>query len=259
MRADTVTASYPLRGAIGFLTRIPVRTPTAPDLGAAIAWFPAVGAGIGLLTGAVVAASGQILPMTVAAVLGVLAGLLITGAFHEDGLADVFDAFAGGWTRDERLNILDDPRHGTYGVAALSGSIILRVACIASLSPMTALAAMVAAHTLGRGAAVVSMSVAPVARGQGLGADYVAGLRPGRVIAAVLSAMVIAVLVLGWWAPIVIAVSVVPVMVVVLIARKKIGGLSGDVLGTIEQVAEMAVLVGIAALAQHHELWYLAR
>jgi adenosylcobinamide-GDP ribazoletransferase len=241
------------------LTRIPVRTPSAPDLGAAIAWFPTVGAGIGLLTGSVVAASGQILPMTVAAALGVLAGLLITGAFHEDGLADVCDAFAGGWSRDERLKILDDPRHGTYGVAALSGSIIIRVACIATLTPITALAAMVAAHALGRGAAVACMPLAPVARGEGLGADYLAGLRPTRVVAAVVSAMVIAGLVLGWWTPIVIAVIIAPVTVVMLIARNKIGGLSGDVLGTIEQVAEIAVLVCIAALAQHHELWYLGR
>jgi adenosylcobinamide-GDP ribazoletransferase len=250
---------YPLRGAIGFLTRIPMRTPTAPDLGAAIAWFPAVGAGIGLMTGAIVAASGQILPMTVAAVIGVAAGLLITGAFHEDGLADVSDAFAGGWTRQERLEILDDPRHGTYGVAALTCSIILRVACIASLTPMTALAALVAAHTLGRGAAVASMPIGPVARGEGLGAEYLAGLRSLRVVAAIVSALAIAGLALGWWMPIVVAVIIPVVAVVMMLARTKIGGISGDVLGTIEQVAEIAALVCIAALARHHHLWFLTR
>ena len=120
--------------------------------------------------------------MPVAAAVAVLFGVLLTGAFHEDGLADTADAVAGGWTVERRLEILKDPRHGSYGVAALSGSIVLRIVAVASLGPAAAFAGLVAAHTLGRGAAVVTMGVAPVARADGLGADYAraVGPRPGR-------------------------------------------------------------------------------
>ena len=73
----------------------------------------------------------------------------VTGAFHEDGLADTADAIAGGWTVERRLEILKDPRHGSYGVAALSGSIVLRIVAVATLGPAAAFAGLVAAHTLG--------------------------------------------------------------------------------------------------------------
>ena len=120
------------------------------------------------------------MPTSVAAAVGVLVGVLVTGAFHEDGLADTADAFAGGWTVERRFEILKDPRHGTYGVAALCGSIVLRVVAVATLGPAAAFAGLVAAHTLGRGAAVAAMGAVPVARPDGLGADYARSVGRGR-------------------------------------------------------------------------------
>jgi adenosylcobinamide-GDP ribazoletransferase len=248
--------AYGLRGALQFLTRIPAPTPTAPRLDAAVAWFPAVGALIGGITGAVVAAAAQALPMSLAAALGVLAGVLVTGAFHEDGLADVADAFAGGWNTADRLRILNDPRHGTYGVAALSGSILIRVLAVASVAPATAVAALIAAHSLARATAVGAMATGRVARGEGLGADYVSKLRTWRVVVAVLSGLLIGTAVIGWW---VLAASLAAASVaglVVVLARRKIGGISGDVLGAIEQLAEIAVLLVVVGLATHHRLWW---
>ena len=238
-----------LRGAVQFLTRIPIRTATAPDLGAAVAWFPIVGAGIGLVCGLVVAALSFVVPMSVAAALGVLAGILVTGAFHEDGLADVADAFAGGWTREERLRILDDPRHGTYGVAALAGSIVARIACVATLTPAVAVGGLVAAHCLGRATAVAAMSWAPRASGSGLGAEYIAASSRRRRVIAVLVACAVALVAIGWWALPAAALAAVCAALVVVLAIRRIGGLSGDVLGAIEQVAETAVLVVVAAAA----------
>ena len=138
-----------------------------------------------------------------------LAGVLITGAFHEDGLADTADAIAGGWTRERRLEILKDPRHGSYGVAALCGSIVLRVLAVASLGPAAAVGGLVAAHALGRGAAVVTMGVVPVARPDGLGAEYARSVGAGRAAAAGVVAAAIAVAATGWWAgPLVLAAAV---------------------------------------------------
>ncbi len=159
-------------GAAQFLTRVPIPTRAAPDLAAAVVWFPVVGGLIGAAVGAVAAGLGEVVPVPVAAAVAVLFGIAITGAFHEDGLADTADALAGGWTREQRLEILADPRHGSYGVAALCGSIVVRVVAVASLAPAAAFAGLVAAHALGRGSAVVTMGIAPLAKADGLGAGY---------------------------------------------------------------------------------------
>ena len=121
--------------AVQFLTRIPVRTARAADLAAAVLWFPIVGALVGAAVGGTAAGLGELVPAAVAATVAVLLGVLITGAFHEDGLADTADAFAGGWTVERRLEILRDPRHGSYGVAALCGSIVLRVVAVGVARP----------------------------------------------------------------------------------------------------------------------------
>ncbi len=248
--------AYAVRGAIQFLTRIPAPTPSAGRLDAAVAWFPLVGALVGTVIGAVVMATSQLVPMSIAAALGVLMGVLLTGAFHEDGLADIADAFAGGWSVEQRLEILKDPRHGSYGVAALSGSIIIRILAVAALAPAVAVAGLIAAHTLGRVVAVASMRTGPLARAEGLGARYVSTVSIGRIVVAVISGLVISTVVIGWWVMPAILVAAVPAGAVIALARRRIGGLSGDVLGAIEQVAEIAVLITVVALAGHHELWW---
>ena len=120
-------------GAVQFLTRIPVRTRAAVPHDRVLPWLPFVGALIGALVGGVAAGLAELVPTAVAAAVAVAVGLLVTGAFHEDGLADVADAFGGGTTRERRFEILKDPRHGTYGVAALCSSVVLRVVGAASI------------------------------------------------------------------------------------------------------------------------------
>ncbi len=147
----TGRAGSPLGNALGaaqFLTRVPIRLGTPPTIAACVPWFPLIGALIGLVVGGVAAGLMEVVPASVAAVVAVLAGVMITGAFHEDGLADTADAM-GGWTPEQRRQILKDSRHGSYGVAALCGSIVLRVVCVASMGPAVAFGGLVAAHTLG--------------------------------------------------------------------------------------------------------------
>jgi adenosylcobinamide-GDP ribazoletransferase len=234
--------------AVRFLTRIPIGSGAADHPADAVVWFPVVGGLIGSLVGGVAAGLGEVAPAAVAAAVAVLVGVAVTGAFHEDGLADTADAL-GGWTRERRLEILDDPRHGSYGVAALCGSIVLRIVAVAALGPSDAFTGLVAAHALGRGVAVTAMGIVPLAKPDGLGADYARSVTIRRGLLAGGLAIVIAAVATGWWAGPLAAAAVAGAALVAFLAWRTIGGITGDVLGAIEQVAECAVLVTVTALA----------
>lgn len=242
-------------GAVQFLTRIPIRLRAAPDLAKAVPWFPVVGALIGATIGGVAAGLAELTSPAVAATVAVLFGIIITGAFHEDGLADTADAM-GGWTPERRREILKDSRHGSYGVAAMCGTIVLRIACIAALTPAAAFAALIAAHTLGRGAAVGVMGFTPPVATDGLGADSTRSLTRSRAVIGVAGALAITTLATGWWVGPFTAAALISAVVVAAVARRAFGGVSGDILGAVEQVAECAVLVVATGLASRHSLWW---
>ena len=246
-----------LLAAIQFLTRIPIRLRRAPDVAASVPWFPVVGVLVGAMVGGVAGGLWHLVPPLVAGAIGVVVGLLITGAFHEDGLADVADAFGGGWTVERRLEILKDSRHGSYGVAALCGSIVVRIVCLGSLpGPAAMFASAIAAHTVARGAAVGLMGFAPMATNAGLGVDYGQSTTPRRAIIAVAGSLALGAVAVGWWVGPLALVMIVSIVGVRWLAMRKIGGISGDVLGTCEQVAECLGLVVLAGLATHHQLWW---
>lgn len=255
-RARGLSPVGPL-AALQFLTRIPIRLRAAPSMVGMIAWFPLAGAVIGALAGAVGAASAEVTPPLVAGALAVTIGLLVTGAFHEDGLGDVADAFGGGTTVERRLEIMKDSRHGTYGVAAIGASILVRVAALGSLPGTAAVfAGAVAAHVMARTAAVWLMAAVPLAGHAGLGADYGRSTTGGRAGLAGLLGTALTALAVGWWVAPLIAAGAASAVAVGLLARRKIGGISGDVLGACEQVAECACLVVVSGLALHHQLWW---
>jgi adenosylcobinamide-GDP ribazoletransferase len=184
-------------------------------------------------------------------------GLLITGAFHEDGLADVADAFGGGWTIERRLEILKDSRHGSYGVAALCSSMVVRVLCLGSLpGPAAMFGAAVSAHVIGRVAAVGLMGVAPLATHRGLGADYGQAATRTRTIVGMLSGIAFGAVAVGWWVAPLAGAAIVSIVAVRWLAMRKIGGISGDVLGACEQVAECLCLVILTGLATRYQLWW---
>jgi adenosylcobinamide-GDP ribazoletransferase len=245
-----------LLGAIQFLTRIPVRSaaPATPDR--TVPWIPVVGGMIGLVVGLAAGGLAELVPVTVAAAVAVLFGVLLTGAFHEDGLADVADAFAGGWSPDERMGILKDPLHGTYGVAALTGSIVVRIASLATMTPAAAVGGAVAAHALGRAAAVGAMVAVRPAAADGLGADAANAVDRGRAVVGVAGGVTIAALATGWWVGPLVAAAAAAGVAVAALAVRKIGGITGDVLGAVEQVVECTVLVVVTGLASRHQIWW---
>jgi adenosylcobinamide-GDP ribazoletransferase len=243
-------------GALQFLTRIPIRLRTAPDLTASIAWFPFVGALIGLILAGFTALGALVLPMPVMAGVTVLAGVLLTGAFHEDGLADAADAIGGGWDREQRIRILKDPLHGSYGVAAMSGSIVIRILCLGALSPAVAVAGLIASHTLGRTASIASMKIWPTASTGGLGADYVRAARTGPILLGVTVGIAISALVLGWWIGPAVLAAAIAAAIMGFISWRALGGVTGDILGAIEQVVEIAVLLVVVAIGTRYNPYW---
>jgi len=239
-----------LLAALQFLTRVPIRLKKEPSLNATVAWFPLAGAIIGAAVGGVASGLWHVVPPLVAGAVGVAVGLLITGAFHEDGLGDIADAFGGGWTVERRLEILKDSRQGTYGVAAICTSIVIRVVSMGSLpGPWAMFTGAVAAHTMGRVAAVGMAGTMKLATHSGLGADYGRSTTRLRAAVSVLGGTALTAAVVGWWALPLAAASLVAVVATGTLAKRKIGGISGDVLGATEQVAEILCLVVLTAQA----------
>lgn len=197
----------------------------------------------------------ELVPPALAAAIAVLAGVAITGAFHEDGLADLADA-SGGWTVEQRREILKDSRLGTYGVAAVVGSIALRIVCVATLTPAAAVAGLVAAHTLGRGSAVGVMGADAEPAPAGLGADYTQSVSRHRAGVGVAAALAIAGFATGWWVGPTAVAAAAAAIVVARFARRSIGAITGDALGAIEQVAECLVLVVVSGIAARHTVWW---
>jgi adenosylcobinamide-GDP ribazoletransferase len=239
-----------LRAAISFLTRLPVgnRMPSPEVLRAAPALFPIIGGAIGAFLGAFyfVLISCHIANF-VAAALTVGASAMVTGALHEDGLADTADGFGGGRDVSAKLEIMRDSRIGTYGAVALLVWFFAKVGAIATLPIETVIPILAAAYAMGRGALPVLSFLLPYARADGLAAT--AGRPTLRtVFVAIATSVVIAVLALGvTGALITSAVVAAGAAVISLLAMHQIGGQTGDVLGATEQIAETAAIVVLAS------------
>ena len=241
-----------LLAALQFLTRVPIKLRREPSLPTTVAWFPVAGTVIGAAVGGTAAGMWHLTSPLVAATVAVTLGLLITGAFHEDGLGDMADAFGGGWTIERRLEILKDSRHGTYGVAAICASIVVRIVSLGALpGPLDMFTAAVAAHTMARVAAVAMAGSMRLATNTGLGADYGRSSTPLRAGVGCAAGIAITTLAVGWWAAPLLVCAAVAATGTGLLARRKIGGISGDVLGAAEQVAECLCLVVLSGLALH--------
>lgn len=233
--------------AVGLLTRWPVDTGDAPARGAAAAWaYPLVGAAIALLLG--VAAwlfLGLGVPASVTAALILGIGMIVTGAMHEDGLADSADGLWGALDRDRRLKIMQDSRIGTYGVLALSLGILIRWGALSMiLAAGSYLPALIVTGMLSRSIMVAAMHLAPHARPDGLSASVG---RPSRSTALLaMGIALLAALILTGFLALAIAIwAGLAVYVFTRIAQAKIGGQTGDILGAAQQIAEMVILIVI--------------
>lgn len=230
--------------AIGLLTRlpVPVRMETAKERGARAAWaFPLAGLIVGgIAAGLLVGLTWLGLSDSLSTALALTAMIMITGAMHEDGLADCADGFWGAWDRERRLEIMHDSRIGAYGVLAIVLALLLRwqgLTEIASWPLMLPALAM-----LSRAAMVALWAALPPARQDGLARSI--GQPTGATAAIALGvALVGAWLLIGPYAGLAMGAMIAGTLGVGAVALHKIGGQTGDVLGATQQLSEIAMLL----------------
>ena len=219
------------RIALSFLTRLPGgRHPDGPsELSGALSWFPPVGALVGLISGIVYFGLTNVVSNEIAAVGAIAVGAVVTGGFHEDGLADSADSF-GGYDRERRLQIMVDSRIGTFGTLALVLATAAKIFALAETEPLNGALALVIAHSLARAGSLFPMVSGPVARTEGLAGS--AGDVPTRAVMVAVGFLLAA----GVVGPATAAsaVGVVATAAIGLtVARRHLGGVTGDVLGAV--------------------------
>jgi adenosylcobinamide-GDP ribazoletransferase len=248
-------AARDIRANLAFFTRLPLanREAAAPDWGR-VAWAAPLAGAIAGSMGALALAAAQALalPPLVAATLAVAALALTTGALHEDGLADVADGFGGGTTRDAKLAIMRDSRIGAFGAVALILALLLRVEALAALLRQgegEAIAALVLAGAAARACALAPLARLAPARADGAGAS--AGrLDSSVMVAAAISAVAVA------FATGLARLGVVEALFscalaaasawgICALAKRQIGGQTGDVAGAAAQLGEISALCAL--------------
>ena len=236
--------------ALGILSRLPVKVnqEAALERGAASAWaYPLAGAVIGFLgalSGWVTALLG--LPNIAVAAVALVTLIMTSGAMHEDGLADTFDGFWGGYTTERRLEIMKDSAVGTYGVLALVVSVLLRFGLILIITNAENLWALIAVGALSRAPMAILMAKMEPARNNGL-SNGVGRPRIETALLGGLVAVVIGFVFIGGALMHGVFLTGLAVGALVYVAQQKIGGQTGDVLGASQQFAEIAFLAAIVA------------
>jgi adenosylcobinamide-GDP ribazoletransferase len=240
--------------ALQFLTRVPV--PSNPRF--EMAWitrsaryYPLVGQLIGALCAGVLLVAAKVWPGWTPALLAMAVGVLATGAFHEDGLADTADGLGGGQDRAQRLAIMKDSRIGSYGAIALGLCLALKVSALAGFTPAVAAWLLLAAHGAGRAAAVVAMYFLRHVSDPAT-AKYkptAEGVHAGEVLFAVLVALWPLAFLAPVQAVLAVAGGALFALLLALTARRLVGGYTGDVLGAIEQMFELGFLLAAGAAA----------
>lgn len=242
--------------ALQFFTRIPIPRWVGfePDwLQHSVRYFPAVGWVVALLTAAVYALSSLLWPQAVAVLLSTIAGIYLTGAFHEDGFADVCDGFGGGLTRQRVLEIMVDSRVGAYGAIGIALLLALKCMLLSSLPAAGVVIALLLAHPLSRLLSTALIWRMDYAKTEGKAKPLAQQMSSNELmIAAITVALpVVIALALGWiaWQAL-LAGTLCAALATVFLARKfvqRIGGYTGDCLGAVQQVAEVAFYLGLLA------------
>jgi len=244
-----------LLAAVAFLTRVPVPL-SAPLDGAAVGrsslFFPVVGLLLGTVQAGAALLLLQRLPDPIVAVLVVAIGVLLTGALHLDGLADTADGLGGGRSREHALEIMRDHSVGTYGAAAVTLAIALKIVALSSVTTLgdAGLRWMILAPGLGRLAPVALGRVLPYARpGGGLGLAMTGGGAGDLELGGAAATALLAAGLLGGWNGVgAVAIAAAVVIVFGALCRRRLGGVTGDTLGASVELVEAAVLVAAVAL-----------
>lgn len=249
--------------AVGFFTRIPV--PSFPDfveeeLNHAAKYFPLVGILVGLVAAVTFYVASLLLPHSLAVMVSMAASIYLTGAFHEDGLADSADGLGGGWDRERILTIMQDSRLGTYGAIALFLMLFAKFQTLNTMHPVVISVALICAHALSRLAAVWVMYYANYVKFAGKSkplATTLSGLELGlaNLFGLLPFVLVLTLLILSnhTWQVVVLLIlmTALPVWCVwwwwLAKIKRWIGGYTGDTLGAMQQMTELMFYLGVLA------------
>jgi adenosylcobinamide-GDP ribazoletransferase len=234
-----------------FLTRLPLRQGAgagSEDLARAAPLFPLVGAGVGAVVGGAAIGLAEILPALIAGLLAVALELALTGAIHADGLADSADGL-GGRDRERSLAIMRDHTLGSYGASALALDLAVKAAALGSLGETGALGAVVAAMALSRAAPLPLGWLLGYARPGGGSGRLLAGqMGAASALAGAALALLLAGAAAGLPALALLAIGAIVTAAVGSLAQRRLGGVTGDVMGAAIELSATAALVVAVAL-----------
>ncbi|MEO0690587.1 MAG: adenosylcobinamide-GDP ribazoletransferase [Pseudomonadota bacterium] len=235
-----------------FLTRIPLPTMdlSEEDFAKAPAFYPLVGLLIGGIGAAGYAAGYWVEGPAIGALLALGATLLATGAFHEDGLADLFDGL-GAYTKERTLEVMRDSRLGTFGAVALFVVLGLKIASLSTLPMLIALAAIPLAHGLSRMSAVVVIATSRYSRSEGTAKPVAKGISKSALFIGLLTSVAALAAFGFWFSPDLVLVSLLGLAIGHILTRllfeRKLGGYTGDCLGAVQQVSELGIYLALTA------------
>ena len=249
--------------ALGFFTRIPVPSFAdfqESDLNHSAKYFPLIGIIVGLVGAASFFLSVQFFPQTIAVLISIASTIYLTGAFHEDGLADSADGLGGGWDKERILTIMQDSRLGTYGAVAIFMMLLVKFQTLNAMHGILIPAALVCAHSLSRLNAVWLMHTLSYVKFNGKakplateikGIDFVVA----HVFGLFPSIGVLIYMMVNHYTPRLIVELLLMTLIPMLLSwlwwrhkiRKWLGGYTGDTLGAMQQIAELAFYLGVLA------------
>jgi adenosylcobinamide-GDP ribazoletransferase len=243
--------------ALQFLTRLPVPralNSSETDIGKAAAFFPLIGVIVGGVAALAFVVLQRVLPLPASVLFAIFLAAFLTNGFHEDGLADSFDGFGGGWTKDRVLEIMRDSRIGTYGTLALILIVLGKLNFLSSLPPGQIWRWLIVAHTASRWTILPRCASLPYARAEGQGKLVAKQVGVLEIILGTVTLLLVLIL-LPWQAA--LAALLVTTLVTLLSGlyfRARLQGITGDCLGAANQLTEVGLYLTAVILLHFHLL-----
>ena len=236
--------------AVGFLTRIPIPKKTdfsEQKLNHASRYFPAVGWLVGIFTAGLFSTFEIAFSKTIAVIFSLLFAILLTGAFHEDGLIDTADGLGGGWSKDQKLEIMKDSRIGTYGAIAILFSLSLRLIFLTEID--NTFLAFLIAHPLSRSTATGFLYFSPYVRSDNTSKAKPLAQKQNKMDFLVSQTTGISTLILINSHALLLLGSLIAFGILWgWFLKKQLGGFTGDTLGATQQLSEILIYIIISAI-----------
>jgi adenosylcobinamide-GDP ribazoletransferase len=213
------------------------------DFGRSLIYFPLVGLILGILLVGINYGLYFIFPRTVTSALLIIALAVMSGAHHLDGLMDTLDGAVSGKTRERRLEIMADSHAGAFGIIAVILLLLLKYASLSSLNNILQVPALLLMPTLSRWIIVMALMMFPYAKESGMGLEFKQGATWKRIAIATIVTAVVSLIFLSWWGLALMAVLWLAAFVIAVYFNSRLGGLTGDIYGALNELSEVLVLL----------------